>query len=190
MKSFKDYLTESKRTYDFKVKIACDMTADQESAMKELLNKYSVVEFKKTGKTPVQALPLDFPRLSNTEVCIYEVSLDYPVASHELQNYLGNGLKILEQSIVVRKPGEPSEQYQETGEQREGALLNDAEYKESPNVDSDKYYGDKYNASLIKTLNDDLKAQHKARGQVIPNGDDGKTTNEVAQNNQSPVGSK
>jgi hypothetical protein len=190
MKSFKEHLTESKRTYDFKVKIACDMTADQESTMKELLGKYSVVEFKKTGKTPVQALPLDFPRLSNTEVCIYEISLDYPVASHELQNYLGNGLKILEQSIVVRRPGEPSEQYQEPGEKREGALLNDAEYKESPNVDSNNYYGDKYNASLIKTLNDDLKAQHKARGQVIPNGDDGKTTNEVAQNNQSPVGSK
>lgn len=190
MKSFKEHLTESKRTYDFKVKIAGDVSAEQEATMKELLGKYSVVEFKKTGKTPVQALPLDFPRLTNTEVCIYEISLDYPVASHELQNYLGNGLKILEQSIVVRRPGEPSEQYQEPGEKREGALLNDAEYKESPNVDSNDYYGDKYNASLIKTLNDDLKAQHKARGQVIPNGDDGKTTNEVAQNNQSPIGSK
>jgi hypothetical protein len=99
-------------------------------------------------------------------------------------------LKLIEQWIVVRRPGEPSEQYQEPGEKREGALLNDAEYKESPNVDGNDYYGDKYNASLIKTLNDDLKAQHKARGQVIPNGDDGKTTNEVAQNNQSPVGSK
>jgi hypothetical protein len=190
MKSFKDYLTESKRTYDFKVKIACPMTAESEDNMKALLGKYQVVGFKKSTTTPVQALPLDFPRLTNTEVNIYEVSLDYPVASHELQNYLGNGLRILEQCIVVRKPGEPSEQYQEPGEQREGALLNDSEYKESPNVDSNDYYGDKYNQSLIKTLNDDLKAQHKARGQVIPNGDDGKTTNEVAQSNTSPVGSK
>jgi hypothetical protein len=190
MRSFKDYLTESKRTYDFKVKIAGGFAPEQEATMKALLDKYKIIEFKKTGQTPVQALPLDFPRLTNTEVCIYEISLDYPVASHELQNYLGNGLKILEQSIVVRRPGEPSEQYQEPGEKREGALLSDAEYKESPNVDSDDYYGDKYNTSLIKTLNDDLKAQHKARGQVIPNGDDGKTTNEVAQNNQSPIGSK
>jgi hypothetical protein len=190
MKSFKDYLTEGKRTYDFKVKIAGPMTAECEDNMKSLLAKYQVVGFKKSATTPVQAVPLDFPRLKNAEVSIYEVSLDYPVASHELQYYLGNGLKILEQHIVVRKPGEPSEEYQEPGKTREGALLNDAEYKESPNVDSNNYYGDKYNASLIKTLNDDLKAQHKARGQVIPNGDDGKTTNDVAQNNQSPVGSK
>jgi hypothetical protein len=190
MKSFKDYLTESKRTYDFKVKIAGPMTAECETNMKALLAKYQIVGFKKSATTPVQALPLDFPKLTNAEVSIYEVSLDYPVASHELQHYLGGGLKINEQSIVVRRPGEPSEQYQEPGQPREGALLADSEYKESPNVDSNNYYGDKYNASLIKTLNDDLKAQHKARGQVIPNGDDGKTTNEVAQSNTSPVGSK
>ena len=190
MKSFKDYLTESKRTYDFKVKIAGGFAPEQEAMMKNLLDKYKVVEFKKSATTPVQALPLDFPRLTNTEVNIYEVSLDYPVASHELASYLGNGLKVNEQSIVVRKPGEPSEQYQEPGEPREGALLNDSTYAESPNVDSKNYYGTEYNLSLVKTLNDDLKAQHKARGQVIPNGDDGKTTNEVAQSTKSPVGSK
>jgi hypothetical protein len=190
MKSFKEHLVESKRTYDFKVKIACDLTTEQEDTMKSLLSKYQVAGFKKTGKTPVQALPLDFPRLTNTEVSIYEVALDYPVASHELANYLGAGLKLHEQSIVVRKPGEPSEQYQEPQVKREGALLNDPDYKEAGSPKFEDYYGDKYNASLIKTLNDDLKAQHKARGQVIPKGDDGKTTNEVAQNNQSPVGSK
>jgi len=190
MKSFKEHLVESKRTYDFKVKIAGGFAPEQEAIMKTLLDKYKVVEFKKTGKTPVQSLPLDFPKLTNTEVSIYEVTLDYPVASHELANYLGTGLKITEQSIVVRKPGEPSEQYQEPQEKREGALLNDPDYKEAGSPKFEDYYGDKYNASLIKTLNDDLKAQHKARGQVIPQGDDGKTTNEVAQNNQSPVGSK
>jgi len=190
-KTFKDYyLTESKKTFDFKVKIAGEITNEQEDTLKELLAKYQVVAFKKASKTPVQALPLDFPRLTNTEVNIWEVSLNYPVASWELQNYIGNGLKIIEQQIVVRNPHEPLEQYQEPSERREGALLTDSEYKESQNVDSKDYYGTEYNTSLIKTLNAELKAQHKARGQVIPNGDDGKTTNEIAQNNQSPVGSK
>jgi hypothetical protein len=190
MKSFKDYLTESKRTYDFKVKIAGPITAECEDNMKALLGKYQVVEFKKSSTTPVQALPLDFPRLTNTEVNIYEVSLDYPVASHELQYYLGNGLKILEQQIVVRRPGEPSETYQEAGEKREGALLNDPDYKEAGSPKFEDYYGDKYNQSLVKTLNNDLKAQRKAQGQVIPNGDDGKTLSDLPQDNQSPVGSK
>jgi len=187
MKSFKEHLTESKRTYQFKVKIAGDVTAEQETCFKTLLDKYHVTEFKKTGKTPVQALPLDFPKLQNSEVSIYEVSVDYPVASFELQNYLAAGLKINEQSIVVRNPNEPSERYQEPTEKREGALLDDATYSEHPNVDSTTVYGDKYNASLIKTLNDDLKAQRAIQGEKIPGGADGKTTNDLPQNNTSPV---
>jgi len=189
MKSFKEYLTESKRTYDFKVKIAGEFTAEQEAAMKTMLEKYQVTSFKKSGKTPVQALPLDFPRLTNTEVNIYEVTLDYPVASHELQNYLGNGLRVNEQAIVVRNPNEPSEEYQSPAETYDGALLNDSTYKEAPNADFKKYYGDAYNTSLVKTLNDDLKAQRKDRGEVIPGGDDGKTLSDIPQNNKSPIGS-
>ncbi|MEI7675108.1 MAG: hypothetical protein WCI60_05270 [bacterium] len=187
MKSFKEHLTESKRTYDFKVKIAGGFAPEQEASMKTLLDKYKVVNFKKSGQTPVQSFPLDFPRLTNTEVNIYEVSVDYPVASHELAHYLSAGLKISEQALVVRNPNEPSERYQEPGEKREGALLNDNNYSESPNVDSNDYYGSKYNDSLIKTLNNDLKAQRKAQGQVIPNGDDGKTTNDLPQGTVSPV---
>jgi hypothetical protein len=187
MKSFKEHLLESRQTYDFKVKIAGNFTTEQESTLEALLAKYQVVGFKKIAKTPVQALPLDFPRLTNAEVCIYEVALNYPVASHELANYLGNGLKINEQCIVVRRPGEPSEQYQVPQEKREGALLNDPTYAEAGSPKFEDYYGDKYNASLIKTLNDDLKAQNKARGQVIPTEGVGQTTNSLPQNNTSPV---
>lgn len=189
-KSFKDYLTESKRTYDFKVKIAGEFTAEQEDCLKALLARYQVVEFRKAAKTPVQALPLDFPRITNAEVNVFEVSLDYPVASHELQNYLGNGLRINEQAIVVRRPGEPSEEYQNPAEAREGALLNDSEYKESPNVDSKKYFGDEYNVSFVKALNNDLKAKREERGEKIPTDGAGQTTNDIPQGNTSPVGSK
>ena len=190
MKSFTQHLMESKKSYPFKVKIAGEITSEQEDTLKTLLGKYHIAEFKKTAKTPVQALPLDFPRLNNVEVNIWEVVLDYPVTSHELINYLGNGLRINEQTIVVRNPGEPYERYQEPGETREGALLTDPTYKESPNANPDDYYGDKYNASFVKALTDDLKAKREARGEVIPNGDDGKTLNEIPQDTNSPIGSR
>lgn len=186
MKSFKDYLTESKRTYDFKVKIAGEFTTEQEEALKTLLDKYQVVGFKKAAKTPVQALPLDFPRITNAEVNVFEVSLDYPVASHELQYYLGNGLHINEQAIVVRRPGEPSEEYQEPSNPHEGALLTDGEYKEAASIDSTQYYGDKYNASFVKALNDDLKAKREERGEKIPTEGAGQTTNDLPQGTKSP----
>lgn len=187
MKSFKEYLMESKRSYPFKIKIAGDVTNEQETKLKSLLEKFQVSEFKKSGKTPVQALPLDFPRLSNSEVNIWEVVLEYPVTSFELLNYIGNGLRLNEQNIVVKSPNEPSERYQEPVTPREGALLNDSEYKEAPNANFDDYYGDKYNASFVKALNDDLKAKREARGEVIPT--EGKTTtlNDIPQGNASPI---
>ena len=186
-KSFQEYLTESKRTFPFKVKIAGEFTKDQEQQMLGLLEKYSVLEFKKTGQTPVQALPLDFPRVKNAEVNIYEVDLDYPVAGFELRNYLSGGLQIQEEFVVVRRPGEPAEEYQAPTEKREGALLLDPEYKEAGDFDGTKYYGDKYNESLIKTLNDDLKAARAARNEQIPTEGVAETSNSLPQNNKSPV---
>lgn len=187
MKTFTEYLMESKKTYSFKVKIAGDVTNEAETMLKSLLEKYQVLEFKKLAKTPVQALPLDFPRLHNSEVNIWDVTLDYPVTPHELINYLGNGLRINEQRIVVRNPNEPSEEYQQPSKKYEGALLNDPDHKEAPNADFNDYYGDKYNASFVKALNDDLKAQQKARGEQRPSGGIAETTNDLPQGNTSPI---
>lgn len=168
MKTFKEYLSESKKQYDFRVKVAGDFTTEQEDTLKALLGRYNLSGFKKTAKTPIQELPLDFPQVRNCEVSIYEVSVDYPTTQHELTEYLSAELGVNKQNLVVRKPGEPSEEYQTQVEPREGALLDDPDYKESPNAQFEDYYGDKYNTGFVKELNDILKLQRKARGEEIP----------------------
>jgi hypothetical protein len=168
MKTFKEYLSESKKQYDFRVKVAGDFTTEQEDTLKTLLGRYSLSGFKKTAKTPIQELPLDFPQVKNCEVSIYEVSVDYPTTQHELTEYLTAELGVNKQNLVVRKPGEPTEEYQTPVEPREGALLDDPDYKEAGNAQFEDYYGDKYNTGFVKELNDILKLQRKARGEEIP----------------------
>lgn len=168
MKTFKEYLSESKKQYDFRVKVAGDFTTEQEDSLKTLLGRYNLSGFKKTAKTPIQKLPLDFPQVKNCEVSIYEVSVDYPVTQYELTEYLTAELGVNKQNLVVRKPGEPTEEYQTPVEPREGALLDDPDYKESPDAQFEDYYGDKYNTGFVKELNDILKLQRKARGEEIP----------------------
>ena len=171
MKTFKEHLSESKKQYDFRVKIAGTVTTEQESAMKTLLGRFTDSETlgsMKTSKTPIQAVPLDFPQAKNCEVHIYEFSLDYPTTQQELTEYLATELGIGKQSLVVRKPGEPSEEYQQVTEPREGALLDDPDYKEAGSPKFEDYYGDKYNTGFVKELNDILKLQRKARGEEIP----------------------
>ena len=168
MKTFTQYLSESTKKYDFRVKVAGEFTTEQEATLKSLLSKYSVSGFKKTGTTPIQSLPLDFPQVKNCEVSIYEVVLDYPTTQQELTEYLSSELKVGKQHLVVRSPNEHTEEYQHVEPKREGALLNDPDYKEAGSPQFEDYYGDKYNSGFVKELNDILKLQRKARGEEIP----------------------
>jgi hypothetical protein len=169
-KTFKDYLSESSaaKKHDFRVKVAGDFTSEQEAKLKSMLERFQVDSFKKVGVTPIQEFPLDFPQVKNCEVSIFEVTLDYPTTQHELTEYLTQGLSVSKQNLVVRRPNEPTEEYQHQEPKREGALLNDPDYKEAGSPQFEDYYGDKYNSGFVKELNDILKLQRKARGEEIP----------------------
>jgi len=170
MKNFKEHLQEGQqlRKHEFRVKVAGDFTAEQEAKLKTMLERYQVSGFKKIGVTPIQSTPLDFPQIKNCEVKIYEVTLDYPTTQQELTEYLTSGLEVSKQRLVVRRPNEPSEEYQNQEPKREGALLNDPDYKEAENAKFEDFYGTKYNSGFVKELNDLLKLERKARGEQIP----------------------
>jgi hypothetical protein len=189
MKNFHDYLSESIATkkHTFRVKVAGEFTSEQETKLKSMLERYQVDKFKKISVTPIQELPLDFPQMKNCEVHIFEVVVDYPTTQQELTEYLSTGLEVSRQKLVVRRPGEASEEYQIEIEPREGALLHDPEYKEAGNPKFEDYYGDKYNSGFVKELNDILKLQRKARGEEIPTEGPATYNVDTPYNNQSPI---
>jgi len=190
MKTFKNYLQESSsvKKYDFRVKVAGDFTTEQESKLQTMLARYQVETFKKIGTTPIQELPLDFPQVKNCEVSIYEVSLNYPTTQQELTEYLSTGLEVSRQKLVVRRPGEPTEEYQHVeANPRTGALLDDPDYKEAGDPKFEDYYGDKYNSGFVKELNDLLKLQRKARGEEIPTEGAAKYNTDTPAHTESPI---
>ena len=113
MKSFKDYIT--KKTYDFKIKVAGELPAKFESVLKTSLEKFGV-DSMSTSKTPIQKLPLDFPGIDNTEVHIFEVCLKYPVIPPVLRSYVMEKTGVPEAKIVVRNALDNEEEYQEYGD--------------------------------------------------------------------------
>lgn len=189
MKSFIDYLNENCQVWPFKVKVAGPIDQQQIDSMKTLLSKFGLNSFKKLSTTPIQDLPLDFPRIKNAEVTICEITVNYPATQWEIHEYLALGLGFSKDRIVVKKPGEPSEQYQEQQqiEPRQGALLDDPDYKESPSHKWDDYYGEKYNGQLIKELNDLLKLERRARDENIPSTSAGRYQNSGTINTRSPL---
>jgi hypothetical protein len=190
MKSFKKYLAESKKQWDFKIKVAGPVTAEQEKMMKALLEKFQVSAFKKVSVTPIQELPLDFPKIKFAEVNIFECTVDYPATQEEVRDYLCNSMGITRDAMAVRRPGEPSERYQEPQEPREGALLTDSEYKEAPNHKFSDYYGEEYNTAFLKELNNVLKEKAKERGEKIPSEGKAKFNTDEPQDKLGPISGK
>jgi|SRR6056297_535731 len=112
MKSFKDILLESKKTYPFKIGVAGELPEGFNDRLKTMLDKFDIASMSAGKKTPIQERPLDFPQLQNTEVTYFEVELNYPTTSQVLAEYLGHGCSIDRSHIVVKNPNEPYEEQQ------------------------------------------------------------------------------
>ena len=162
MSTFKDYLTESTKSYDYKIKVAGTIADDFKNRMETALQKFELAKMSAGKKTPIMTLPLDFPALSNESVTIFDVTTNYPVAVNTLKEYLADYMNMNSSLIVVRKPGEPTEEYQadmQIGQKSEYAnKLYDIEYKDAPKVNAEDYHSTKANMGLLKELLKDREA--------------------------------
>ena len=162
MTDFTQYLAESTKEYNYRIKVAGDLSDDFSAKLEAILKKYDVKTLSKGKKTPIQEMPLDFPQLKNEAVTIFELTTMYPASVFELRTLVADSMRLHPNQIVVRKPGEPTEEYQEEMKAKAEkksefkSMLQDIEYKDAPKIKADEVYGDKANQSLLKEL---LKAR-------------------------------
>ena len=154
--TYKDYLTESTKSYDYKIKIAGEPKDIDKNKLETALQKFEVASMSAGKSTPIQSLPLDFPRLSNEQVTIFDVTTNYPESARVMQEYLSDYLRIPATHIVVRKPGEPTEEYQDQMEvaktsEYKNKLL-DLEYSDHAKINPEDFHSTKANMSLLKEL--------------------------------------
>ena len=164
MITFKDYLTESTKSYDYKIKIAGEPKDIDKNALETALQKFDLAKMSAGKSTPIMTLPLDFPRLSNESVTIFDVTTNYPESPRVMQEYLSDILRIPLTHIVVKKPGEPSEQYQDemeiakTSEYR--TKLQDIEYTDHAKIKPEDFHSTQANMSLLKELLKDRESKY------------------------------
>jgi hypothetical protein len=182
MKTIKEYLSESKKTYPFKIGIAGDLPDDLDSKLRTALEKYSVAEFKKTKTTPIQERPLDFPRLSNMSVTFYEVSINYPTTEAILEEYLGSFCDVERSHIIVRNPNAPAEIQKEIKEPDVYEPLLTKEHIDAPSAQGD------VGQSRIMDLLKELETARKDRPDRAESGFKLEASKPEPQNTKSVVG--
>ena len=153
MKTFKEYLTESKKVYSFKVKVAGEIPEKFQEGLKTRLGRCGVMKVEKLSTTPIQESPLDFPELKNMEVTVFEVICEYPVTSPEISVEIKN-MGLDENCYRVRGSGEPTEIDQLMDDEPSGeALLDEVDMdKSTGKIKHKDYFGDEFNKGFLKDL--------------------------------------
>lgn len=163
MKSLKEFITESKKTYNFRIKVAGEIPEEFEERLHASLQRYGCQGVKKVGSTPIQKQVKDFPDLENTEVTVFENTCDYPVTPQEISIAIKNNLAMEYSHFRVRNVNDPYEA-QETSAMDEPSgqsVLQDPNYKEVEKVKAKDYFGDDFNKSFLKDLQKTSKERVK-----------------------------
>ena len=78
MKSFAQYLVETRQTFDYRIKILGDCEPELINALEEKLQQFDVVKMTEPKKTPIQKVLADFPDAENDSCTFMDVTFNYP----------------------------------------------------------------------------------------------------------------
>ena len=158
MKSFYEYLSETEKTYSYRLRTIVPLDERGIEKIKMILTRYDVCFFDGPRETIMQDAPIDFPAYSMVNVYIIDFSTHIPASTYMIQEQIRKSLNLNNTQILVRGINDPCElqeigmEYNDLEKSIDGPLLStDVNYKEY-NYDFDdgkQYYGDEYNQNLL-----------------------------------------
>ena len=85
MKKFNEYLAESQRVYNYRIKIVGDVPSGFVKALEEKLKQFDPAKISDVKTTPVQLNPAEFPAYSNERVSHMDCEFRYPAIEPQIQ---------------------------------------------------------------------------------------------------------
>lgn len=153
MKSFVEYLIESNKTYEFRVKIAGEITDEHMERIENHMERFGLESISKPKRTPIQKQPAGFGEsVKDSAVNVMEIETNYPATPQQLTAALQDILDLPESHVVVANKNDPEEIAREVAvdkkqEDYKPILVNDYEVEKL-----DPTFGDEYNANFLKEL--------------------------------------
>jgi hypothetical protein len=181
MKSLKQFIVESQKTYEFKVKLACDSDDLDMDRVEQAVASFEPVEITKPKSLPYQK-SAEFPNAPATQIQLITVVTKYPSTPEQIRALIANRCNFHESNIIVRTAAQELEfenqQIVDPGESAKEAILTQ-DYEDSDHQDlvgqqavdrvmkdhksrEYEFAGDK--TARAKTLNDDPTGKMSAVG--------------------------
>ena len=188
MRTLRDYLIESSRQYEYRIKIAGELTQEQIEKMEQGMAAFDMVSLSEPKRTPIAENPLGFEGVTNKEVNIMDAKFNYPASTEQFVKICKEA-GIAETNIrVINKAFEVSMTDEEANKDRtpeDGALL-DSDLPDSTQaqLDASKLYSTP--GSEQDVIMNRAKSEFEVAGGKT---EKAQTTNDLPQNNTSPFSS-
>ncbi|AXH72761.1 MAG: hypothetical protein [Caudoviricetes sp.] len=161
MKSFYAYLSETEKTYSYRMRTIVQLSETDIKKIKTILSKYDVCYFDGPRETIMQESPIDFPAYNMVNVHIIDFKTKIPASCYMIQEQIRKSLSINNSQIIIRGENDPTELQELSDEYNDletsigKPLLSTSPVYDEYNYDFDKdvqYYGDEYNQKLLTYL--------------------------------------
>lgn len=194
MKNFLEYLGETQKIYEFRIKVAnCD-PADKLDGLKAGLAGYEVESVSVAKRLPIKANDIDFPSIQNCEIFLMDASLKYPVNDAQLRVIVAERLGCSQSQVVVVPAASPEENWRwnaDNGEIKEFKKGEDVLTQPLPEASAEQQAASKFYSeagTILKELNKPAKFEIAGTDTTVGGEKDpafGKTTNDIAVDTKS-----
>ena len=185
MKTFREYLVENEKTYNYRIKIVGDVTTDFIKSLTARFDQFDPASISSTKTTPIRYNLSDFPDHQNDSVTFFDVSFRYPAIEPQIKD-IAHILGLDPNRIIMltdKFDDAMMKNAEDTEKQNTGLLINtdfpepDKEQKEA----SKEYAASPYDHNAVKNA---YKSDFTIAGGKTP---EAETTNDIAQGVKSPM---
>ena len=168
MKSLKQYITESIKTYNYTIKIAGEVDKNWLDMFKHNLKKFDPIDISEPTTTPIQKDPYGFPNVSNQPITIIKANFRYPATEPMIQQMaqlLGYNVDMVR--VIDSKYNDSINKEVEGYENQMShspVLTHEKLEQEAGAKEASKAYGDSYLKSIkTQTKDSKMKMQFDAK---------------------------
>jgi len=167
MKSLKQYLAESEKTYNFRLRTVAAMSDEQLDKLESYLARYNVESVSSPKTSIIQKSPAGFGDIGPSAVTTLEIVTKLPSTPNVMQEEIAAATGIHIGAIRVYNEGEFVEGIEDLEEEKtdEGkSVLADENYSDAEKVDHSDNYGNEFVAKFVKNLpKSELATEYKVK---------------------------
>jgi hypothetical protein len=168
MKSLAQYLAESEKTYNFRLRTVAEMSDEQLDKLEKYLARYNVESVSAPKTSIIQKSPAGFGDIGPSAVTTIEIATKLPSTPNVMQEEIAAATGVHIGAIRVYNEGEFVEgidDLEESDDSEEGkSVLADADYSDAEKVDHSDNYGNDFVAKFVKNLpKSELATEYKVK---------------------------